>query len=293
MPAPAARTVEVERMTDEPMSPEPASHTAPEDPRAAASHSRPTTSGEPIDPAGPVDPVAPASSGVQWGEVLRNALLVLVLFVMLWLAFHVKLPSAQVLRDQLNGWGGLAWAAFIVFYAALAVTPIPVSVLAIAGGVLFGVVEGSVLSVIGAMLGSWVAYWLARGLGKATVSKLLGSHAATVEERLQEAGTSGTYLLRLTPGLPYWVVNYGSGAFGVSQRSFLIGSALGAVPGQVSLVAIGAFITEPTVIHGTVIGVAWVVVLVLTLLAYRELRRARRARVSTSASGAAEGLAGQ
>ncbi|CAL8898993.1 TVP38/TMEM64 family protein [Kocuria varians] len=241
--------------------------------------------------AGPVTPVedkGPArNGGIPWGDVVRNSLLVIVFFAMLWLAFHVRLPSAEVLRGDLDRWGGWAWAVFVLFYAVLAITPIPVSVLATTGGLFFGVVEGSFLSVIGAMLGSWAAYWLARGLGKTTVIKLLGSHADLVQERLAEAGASGTYLLRLTPGLPYWVVNYGSGAFGVSQRAFLVGSLLGAIPGQVSLVAIGAFIAEPGVGNGVVVAVAWIVVAVLTFFAFRELHRTRKASNAAKASGAA------
>ena len=111
--------------------------------------------------AGPVTPVedkGPArNGGIPWGDVVRNSLLVIVFFAMLWLAFHVRLPSAEVLRGDLDRWGGWAWAVFVLFYAVLAITPIPVSVLATTGGLFFGVVEGSFLSVIGAMLGSWAA----------------------------------------------------------------------------------------------------------------------------------------
>ena len=83
------------------------------------------------------------------------------------------------------------------------------------------------------------------------------------------------------------MVNYGSGAFGVSQRAFLVGSLLGAIPGQVSLVAIGAFIAEPGVGNGVVVAVAWIVVAVLTFFAFRELHRTRKASNAAKASGAA------
>ena len=211
---------------------------------------------------------------INWGAVMRNAALVCVLLVMVWLVIHVQLPSTDELRELLAGWGGFAWAAFVLLYAIVAITPIPVTIMAVTGGVLFGVVEGSILSVIGAFLGSWVAYWLARALGRATVTQLLGRHAATVEARLENAGVEAVYLLRLMPGLPYWPVNYGGGAFGISQRDFLVGIGLSTIPGQVSLVAIGAFVAEPAVGTGIVVGLAWVVVLTMTFLAYRKLRKA-------------------
>ncbi|UBH05376.1 TVP38/TMEM64 family protein [Leucobacter sp. Psy1] len=212
----------------------------------------------------------------DWGALLRNVLLGIVLLAMLWLAFHVRLPSLAELQQLLDGWGGAAWIAFTLLYAVVAVTPIPVTIMAVTGGVLFGVVEGAILSVIGALVGSWVAYWLARALGKQTVTKLLGRHARTVEERLTHAGVESVYLLRLMPGLPYWPVNYGSGAFGISQRDFLVGSGLSTVPGQVSLVAVGAFVASPSVAMGAVVVIAWIVVITMTIFAYRRLKRASR-----------------
>lgn len=212
----------------------------------------------------------------DWAGVIRNVLLVFALLTMLWLAFHVRLPSLDELRRALDEWGGAAWIVFTLAYAVIAITPIPVTIMAVTGGVLFGVWEGAVLSVIGALIGSWIAYWLARALGKQTVTKLLGRHARTVEERLAHSGVEQVYLLRLMPGLPYWPVNYGSGAFGISQRDFLVGSGLSTIPGQVSLVAVGAFVAGPSVLAGTVVVAAWAVVITMTILAYRRLKRASR-----------------
>lgn len=201
---------------------------------------------------------------------------------MVWLVFHVKLPSLGELRASLEAWGGAAWVVFVALYTVVAITPIPVTIMAVTAGVLFGVFEGSVLSIIGALLGSWIAYWLARGLGKTTVVRLLGRHAETVEYRLEHSGVQAVYLLRLMPGLPYWPVNYGSGAFGVSQRDFLVGSGVSTIPGQVSLVAIGAFIAEPAATTGVIVVAAWVTVITMTLFAYRALRKAKGGSSSNS-----------
>lgn len=243
-------------------------------------HRRPYTEVVPETPAQSEptgsDSEPSTASGAHWGSWLRNTLLLAVLFGMLWLVFNVDLPTIDQLRAIRVSWGGIAWVAFILFYAIVAITPIPVTIMAVAGGVLFGAIEGSILSVIGALLGSWAAYWLARGLGKATVIKLLGKYAGTVERKLEKAGAESVYLLRVMPGLPYWPVNYGSGAFGISQRDFLVGSGISTIPGQVSLVAIGAFIAEPTIVSAIIVAAAWVVVITMTLFAYRSLRQASK-----------------
>lgn len=223
--------------------------------------------------------------GPDWGSVLRNALLIAVLVAMIWLAFNVRVPPAAVLQRQLDALGWAGWLVFIALYAVVALTPIPVSVMAVTAGVLFGVLEGSVLSVIGVLLGSWGAYWLARALGRDTVTTLLGRHAHTVEQRLGNAGFEAVFMLRILPGLPYWPVNYGSGAFGIAHRDYVVASVLAVIPGQVSLVAVGAFVAEPSVAGGVGVAIAWLVVLAITIWSYRRWKLAERTVGERGATG--------
>ena len=213
--------------------------------------------------------------GFHWDSLIRNSLLVLVLLILLWLAFNVRLPSIDALHEMIASWGWAAWLVFIGTYAVVALTPIPVTVMAVTAGLLFGFSVGTLLSVIGVLIGCWGAYWIARGLGRESVAKMLGSHHRTVEQHLDQAGFQAVVVLRLLPGFPYWPVNYGSGAFGVGQRDFLLASVLSVIPGQISLVAIGNFISAPNVLNGVIVGISWIAVLVLTIWAYRRWKIAR------------------
>ena len=219
------------------------------------------------------------SQWLQWGSILRTGALLLAALVMVWLVLNVDLPSlgevqdevAQV-RETIEGFGWAGWLVFTGAYALVALTPIPVTIMAVTAGILFGTVAGSVVSVIGAVLGCWGAYWLARGLGRTVVQRLLGRRGDSIERHLTERGFSAVFLLRLMPGMPYWPVNYGSGAFGVPQRDFVVASGFAAIPGQVSLVAIGVFIVNPTLFNGIVLVAAWVVTIAMTIWSYRSLR---------------------
>lgn len=188
---------------------------------------------------------------------------------MVWLAFNVSLPSVGQLRDWIDGFGWGSRLVFVVAYAVVALTPIPVTVMSVTGGVLFGVIEGSVLSLVGVIAGCLGAYWIARGLGKGTVLRLLGRHRVTVEEQLGSAGFAAVFTLRVLPGLPYWPINYGAGALGVPYREFAIATVVASVPGQVSLVAVGAFAATPNMLHGVVVALAWAVVVLMTVWAWR------------------------
>lgn len=195
---------------------------------------------------------------------------------MVWLAFNVDLPDRDALRARIEGFGWWSWLVFVVAYALVALTPIPVTLMALTGGALFGVFTGSLLSVVGAMAGSVTAYWLARLLGKETVLGLLGSHRATLETYLESAGFLAVFTLRVLPGMPYWPINYGSGALTVSFREFTSASALASVPGQISLVAIGAFAADPSIPGAIVVVIGWAAVIVLTIVAGRAWKRSTR-----------------
>lgn len=212
-----------------------------------------------------------------WTAWVRNAALVAVVLIMLWLLFNVELPPLDKLQADIEAYGWAGWLFFIGLYALVALTPIPVTIMAVAGGMLFGPITGSLLSVVGAFLGAWGAYWLARGLGKKTVLKMLGSYRTKVEGHLTHEGFEAVCVLRLMPGVPYWPVNYGAGAFGVRTRVYVPASLLTIIPGQVSLVAVGHFIAEPGIVAGAMVLVAWAIVITLTILAYRLWRRARAA----------------
>ncbi|MCL6423879.1 TVP38/TMEM64 family protein [Brachybacterium sp. JHP9] len=216
-----------------------------------------------------------AREGKSRGSGARTLLLVVVIAVMAWLALTVRLPDLPELRERIEGFGWAAGPVFIALYAAVALTPIPVSVMALVGGVLFGVLEGSLLSIVGVMIGCWGAYWIARAAGREPIMRLLGGRGRRVEERLEDGGPAAVFTARVVPGLPYWPVNYGAGAFGVPQREYLLASLAACIPGQVSLVAIGHLLADPGWGIAIVVGLSWACVIAMTIWGYRRLRRTR------------------
>ncbi|WP_072042019.1 TVP38/TMEM64 family protein [Nigerium massiliense] len=213
-----------------------------------------------------------ANGGLDWQSILRSAALVVAVLMLIWIGFNVRLPELSVLRARIESYGVWSSLVFVAVYAVVALTPIPVTIMALTGGVLFGIVEGSFLSVIGSMIGAYGAYWIARLLGRSTVLRMLGSHRDTLEERLEHGSFSAVFTLRVLPGIPYWPVNYAAGGLGVGQRDFLVASLIASVPGQVSLVGIGAFAAQPTVALGVAVVLAWLIVGFFSVWAWRSWR---------------------
>lgn len=205
------------------------------------------------------------------------SLLTLIVFIgiLIWVSFNVNIPEPEVLRDMIQGYGWAGWLIFIGITALIAITPIPVTIPALVAGSLYGVIAGSLFSFTGILIGSWIGYWLARFTGQDLTLKLLGRHGSTVKKYLSNAGFLAMCTARLMPGLPYWPVNYGAGALGVSQSAFLSATFIASIPGQISLVTLGAFAVNQSLFNGIILVIAWITVLVSTFISYRYWRNTR------------------
>lgn len=70
------------------------------------------------------------------------------------------------------------------------------------------------------------------------------------------------------------------------QRDYMLASALSVIPGQISLVAIGNFISFPNLLNGIIVAVAWIVVFGLTIWAYRRWKAAKEDEEASRDDGA-------
>src|SRR5690625_7230407 len=77
-----------------------------------------------------------------------------------------------------------------------------------------------------------------------------------------------------------------------SAMKALIATIVSSLPGQLSLVAIGAFIAGSNLLHGIIVAISWSAVLVLTFLAFRRWRGARCAHDVRSRGVGGSGLSG-
>lgn len=112
---------------------------------------------------------------------------------------------------------------------------VPVTVLIVATGLVFGPLMGSVYSLVGCILGASLTYALGYFLGRDLVRQITGAKWERVERKIGQAGILGVTTLRLIPVAPFTIVNVVSGAFQVPIRDYLIGSLLGFAPGILAI----------------------------------------------------------
>ena len=158
--------------------------------------------------------------------------------------FMGALPAGEILEELHRQMGNrvlFSAAVFVVAYVVLALLMTPGAVLTLAGGALFGIVEGTALVSLASCLAALIAFLIARGVGRRRVEALALRYPifGMLDRGVGENGWKTVLLLRLSPLLPYSASNYLLGLTPVSTRSYLLASFVGMLPGTLMFVAMG------------------------------------------------------
>ena len=168
----------------------------------------------------------------------------------------------EVLRDWLRARGAWGPLLYILLLAtAVVVTPIPSVPLDIAAGLAFGLVWGTIYTLIGAELGALVAFALSRHYGRPWLANRMRPETlAQIDYIAERLGVRGLFLMRLLPVFNFDWVSYAAGLTQMSTRSFALATLLGMTAPVIGIVAVGdALVSDPSraaLIFGVLVGLA-------------------------------------
>ena len=146
--------------------------------------------------------------------------------------------------ENMEAWVGphrRHWTAFPVVCAIFVVASlafVPVLLLVLLTGILFGPWLGSLYALAGSMAGAVAGYGVGRLLGPKRLERWGGRPLQRLNARLGEQGIMAVFLARKIPA-PFTLVNFAAGASGVRFRDYLAGSFLGMGTGVVALAVFG------------------------------------------------------
>lgn len=175
-----------------------------------------------------------------------------------------QVPRFAAWVESLGVWGPLA---FIAGYAVAAVALVPGSLLTLAGGAIFGLVEGTIYVFAGATLGASAAFLVGRYLARGAVERRLAGSPrfAALDRAVGREGRKIVFLLRLSPIFPFNLLNYGLGLTRVRFVDYLV-ACLGMLPGTFLYVYYGKLLgTVAAVAGGAEVERGWEYWLVLAL----------------------------
>ncbi|PJF10392.1 TVP38/TMEM64 family protein [Pseudorhodobacter sp. MZDSW-24AT] len=138
--------------------------------------------------------------------------------------------------------------AFVAAYITIVGFSLPgATVATLTGGFLFGLFPGVLYNVGGATLGAIVVFLAARaGFGADVAARIEGSGgaAARLQNALRENEWSALLIMRLVPGVPFFVANLLPAFVGTSVLRFAVTTFVGIIPGTFVFTSVGAGLGE-------------------------------------------------
>lgn len=203
------------------------------------------------------------------------------------------------LLEMFRTWGLWGLAALAILYIVACVLVVPASILTVGAGFLaasiwptrpfLAVAVGTLVVSASSVVGASLAFVLGRSVTREWVAKRIENHGRfqRLDEAIKKEGFKIVLLLRLSPIMPFNVLNYVLGLTSVRLRDYILASAIGMLPatalfvyaGSVthSFAAAAAGQVEPSMSHYVLPGLGLMASLVLVMVLARIAGKALRA----------------
>lgn len=178
-------------------------------------------------------------------KIIKLILVIVAIIAISLVLKFSKVSSVSEIIDLIRNSGRIGIITYILLFTFLPTFFIPVTVLAIAAGAVFGFWQASLYTFIGAFLNSTLTYVISKYFAYDLINDYANSKYSTEYEKLKKntKGKDGFILmlvLRLLPLAPYTLLNYISGVVGYDYKIFIVSTLLGIIPGMLCYVNIGA-----------------------------------------------------
>jgi uncharacterized membrane protein YdjX (TVP38/TMEM64 family) len=165
----------------------------------------------------------------RWISITAGLIVVVALVVLL--VIGPKTGNVENLKATMLAYG--PWAVGISIGLAVGqagIAPLPMNVIIITNGLVFGPVWGSLLSWFSTVLGASLCFLLSKSLGKPFAEKIVGSSMEKAEAFFRKYGLHAMFLVRVMPFVPFDAISYGAPLVGVPFSRFLLATAIGIIP---------------------------------------------------------------
>ena len=182
---------------------------------------------------------SPLTRAIPFGA----AAMVLLVLVAVFAGYYFDPSEAiwiQQIEDEIQSWGPLSAVASIGLMVVHSFVPFPAEFVAIANGMLFGLVWGVILTWIGAMLGAFAAFGLARLLGRPFVGRMVRRKDwKHLDDWTADQGWRLLLISRFIPVVAFNLINYAAGLTRVSWFTFAWTTGVGILPIIILMVLAG------------------------------------------------------
>ena len=164
------------------------------------------------------------------------ALVLLSLFLLYYIYFVDSTILYKLVLDwfvrpiyYLGFWGILL---FIVVMAIQGlIVPIPSEIVLLAAGIIWGVLGGGVMGIVGSMAAALLCFYISRKGGRPLVKKFVGDKAIDLADNfIHKYGMGAIIVTRFLPFIAFDPISYVSGLVDMDIKKYSIGTLIGSIP---------------------------------------------------------------
>lgn len=126
-----------------------------------------------------------------------------------------------------------------LLYVVLLAVMFPLTILVVTTGMLFSTEWAMLCATLGALSSSAAGYVVGHWLGRETIEKHGGITVRRAEQYIQNNSFNSMVLINLLPVAPFTMTNMLAGAFRLDFPRYMLGSAVGIIPGLLIVIAFG------------------------------------------------------
>jgi uncharacterized membrane protein YdjX (TVP38/TMEM64 family) len=175
--------------------------------------------------------------------------LAIVLFYVFDLQQYLDLAYLKQTRTQIEAWRvDYPWQSagiFVLVYIAVTALSLPgAAVMTLAGGAVFGLLQGTLLVSISSTTGATLAFLASRFLFRDAVQQRFARRLEAVNRGVREDGALYLFTLRLVPVFPFFIINIVMALTPMRTLTFFFVSMLGMLPGTLVYVNAGTQLAQ-------------------------------------------------
>ena len=208
--------------------------------------------------------------------------------IILVLAWHLTPLANFTEPERVRRWAAAlaemdGAVAFVVGAFVLgSVIAFPVTLMIAATAATFGPLFGFIYAALGALVSGVVTYLLGAWLGRGALDALVGPRINRIRRGIRRRGVLAIATVRLLPIAPFTLVNLVAGASRIPLTDFVLGTAIGMLPGLTVMSLLGHQIfnvmTQPTLGNTVMFILAVMGWVALSIGVQALVLRARRAK---------------
>ncbi len=187
--------------------------------------------------------------------ILYIILFAALIVISLWMIWYIYLGGGEtllltiVVEWFINPIYLLGIIGFFLFFIVMAIqgllVPIPSELVLLAAGMIWGIVGGGIMGVIGSMAAALLCYYVSRKGGRPLAEKFVGKSAISMaDDFIHKYGMSAIIVARLLPFVAFDPISYTAGIVDLDVKRYAIGTLIGSIPRAFFYSWLGASLTS-------------------------------------------------